>query len=79
MFNDCLSVNIPNISEAMALGHLNSNFIWILLRMGECPGHMTKVIQGGRHAYMAKPFKNLLRNQKNDDLGTWYVALRMWA
>ena len=30
--------------------------------------------------YGKKPFKNLLlENQKADDLGTWYVALGMWA
>ena len=26
-----------------------------------------------------KTFKNLLQNQKADDLGTWYVALGMWG
>ena len=37
------------------------------------PVHMTKM------AAMPKPFKNLLQNQKADDLGTWYVALGMWG
>ena len=36
--------------------------------------------QNGRHAHIWwKPFKNLLQNQKGDDLGTWYVASRMWG
>ena len=28
--------------------------------------------------YGKKPFKNLLWNQKADDLGTWFVAFGMW-
>ena len=29
---------------------------------------------------MVKPFKNfLLKNQKANDLGTWYVALGLWG
>ena len=28
---------------------------------------------------MVKPFKNLLQNQKANDLGTRYVALGLWA
>ena len=37
--------------------------------------------QDGRHApYMVKPFKNLLlRNQRANDLGSWYVALAPWS
>ena len=42
-----------------------------------CFGHMTKVADvpiSGK-----KPFKNLLQNQKADDLGTWYVTFGMWG
>ena len=39
------------------------------------PGHMTKMAV--TLMYGKKPLKNLLQNQKADDLGTWYVALGM--
>ena len=39
------------------------------------PGHMTKVAT--TPIYGKYPLKNLLQNQKVDDLGTWYVALGM--
>ena len=37
--------------------------------------------QDGRHAHvLKKPFKNLLlRNQRANDLGPWYIALGPWA
>ena len=46
-----------------------------------CTGHMTKMattpIYGKK---LKKPFKCLLLwNQKANGLGTWYVALGMWA
>ena len=37
------------------------------------PGHMTRM--AAMPIYMVKTYKNLLRNQKADDLGTWYTAL----
>ena len=41
-------------------------------------GHMIKM--AATPIYYKKTFKNLLlQNQKADDLGTWYVALGMWA
>ena len=40
-------------------------------------GHMTKM--AATPIYGKKPFKNILQNQKADDLGTWYVALGMWS
>ena len=40
------------------------------------PGHVTRM--AAMPIYGKKTFKNLLlQNQKADDLGTWYVALRM--
>ena len=41
------------------------------------PGYMTKMVT--TPIYGKKPFKNLLQNQKADDLRTWYVALGMWG
>ena len=42
------------------------------------PGHVTRM--AAMPIYGKKTFKNLLlQNQKADDLGTWYVALRMWG
>ena len=43
-----------------------------------CTGHMTKMAT--MPIYGKKPFKYiLLWNQKANGLGTWYVALGMWA
>ena len=39
------------------------------------PGNMTKMAATPING--KKNFKNLLQNQKADDLGTWYVALGM--
>ena len=58
------------------LGRLKPNFIWSLIHgmwwMKICSnsaGHMTMPIYG-------ENFKNLLlRNQEDDDLETWYIAL----
>ena len=38
-------------------------------------GHMTKM--AATPIFGKNPLKNLLQNQKADDLGTWYVALGM--
>ena len=38
-------------------------------------GHMTKM--AAMPIYGKNPLKNLLQNQKADDLGTWYVAFGM--
>ena len=44
----------------------------------KCTGHMTE--KAAPRPYMVKPFKFLLLwNQKANGLGTWYVALGMWA
>ena len=41
-----------------------------------CSGHMTKM--ANTPIYGKNPVENLfLQNQKADDLGTWYIALRM--
>ena len=42
-----------------------------------CPGHMTK--KAAMPIYGKNALKNLLQNQKADDLGTWYVALGLWG
>ena len=39
------------------------------------PGHLTKM--AAKPIYGKNPFKNLLQNQKVDDLETWNVALGM--
>ena len=41
------------------------------------PGHMTKMAT--TPIYGKKTFKNLLQNQKADDLGTLYVAFGLWG
>ena len=41
-----------------------------------CSDHMTKMTSTS--IYGKKDFKNLLQNQKADDLGTLYIVL-MWA
>ena len=38
------------------------------------PGHMTKMAATTILLYMVKTLKNLLQNQKADDLENWYVA-----
>ena len=43
----------------------------------KCFGHMTKM--ANMPIYGTNPLKNLLQNQKADDLGTWYVAFEMWG
>ena len=40
-------------------------------------GHMTKM--AAMSIYGKNPIKNLLQNQKADDLGTWYVVFGMWG
>ena len=38
------------------------------------PGHMTKMAAMPKRVYGKNLKKNLLRNQKADDLETWYAA-----
>ena len=69
-------------SPLKPLGQFNSNFIWRLLRTGELKFvHMVLVTwpRWPPGPYMVKTLKNLLQNQKVDDLGTWYVALGLWG
>ena len=66
-------------SPLKPLGQLNSNFTWRLLRTREQKfAQMVLVTLPGmaaRPIYVKKNFKNLLKNQKADDLWTLYVAL----
>ena len=66
-------------SPLKPLGRLKPNFIWSLLGMGEWKFIQMVLVTWPRWPpcpYMVKAFKNLLlRNQRADDLETWYAAL----
>ena len=66
-------------SSLKPLGRLKPNFIWSLLGMWEWKFIQTVLVTWPRWPpcpYMVKTLKNLLlRNQKADDLETWYAAL----
>ena len=69
-------------SSLKPLCQLNSSFIWILLRMREQMFVQMVLVTWPRWPpcpYRVKPFKNLLQNQRADDLWTWYVALGIWV
>ena len=57
--------------------HMKTPFDWLAKIYTSCTGHMTKMattpIYGKTLKYL------LLWNQKANGLGTWYVALGMWA
>ena len=63
------------------LGQLNSHFIWRLLKLSGVNQMLMVTSPRWRTCpYKVKPFKYLLLwNQKANGLGTWYIALRMWA
>ena len=58
------------------LAHLNSNFKWRFLLNAKYFGHMTKM---AATPIYGKNILNRLRNQKINDLGTWYVAFGVWG
>ena len=65
-------------SPQKPLGQLKSNFIWSLHGMGAQMFVQMVQVTWPRCPpcpYMAKTLKNLLRNQKTDDLESWYSAL----
>ena len=52
--------------------HMESPWVGVMKVCSNSPGHMTKMAS---IPYMVETFKNLLlRNQKADDLETWYAA-----
>ena len=64
-------------SPLKPLGRLKPNFMWSLLGMGEQKFVQTVQVTWPRWPpcpYMVKTLKNLLWNQKTDDLETWYAA-----
>ena len=65
-------------SPLKPLGRLKPNFIWSLLGSGEWKFIQTVLVTWPRWLpcpHMVKTLKNLLlRNQKADDLETWYAA-----
>ena len=68
-----------NIFPLKPLGRLKPNFIWSLLGKGEQKYVQAVLVTWPRWPpcpYMVKTLKNLLlRNQKVNDLETWYAAL----
>ena len=61
---------------------LKPNFIWILDGMGEWQLVQTVQVTWPRWSpcpYMVKTWKNLLCNQKADDLESWYAASGTWV
>ena len=79
----CMYVCMSTFSTPLKpLGRLKPNFMWSLYGTGKRklfksysgPGHMTKM--AAMPICGKKNLKNrLLRNQKADDLETWYAAL----
>ena len=69
-------------SPQKPLGQSKPNFVWNLIGMGKrkfvCAVWVTWP-KWPPHPYMVKPVKNLLRNQRANDLGAWYAALGTWA
>ena len=41
------------------------------------PGHLTNLAT--MPIYGKSPMKTVLQNQRDNDLGTWYVAVEMWG